>query len=186
MIFVQWIDSCRSIQSENQPTYREKISFLYSGLKSKPSKKRRDLLAAFLLLGLAYFSTLTIEAIFSSETSVHFLYTTRGYITQDRNLRSHRCENLQSYKLNCIFHMCAPVPNRNPALLFRRSDDNTFSVPEFRAKNEHLSFILLKVNVFLLFSLFLSCVFLCERVISSSGVTLLKYAEKFYSCCCNG
>jgi hypothetical protein len=37
------------------------------------------------------------EAIFSSEMSVDFVRTTRRYITEDRVLHNHRCENLKFY-----------------------------------------------------------------------------------------
>jgi hypothetical protein len=46
---------------------------------------------------LADFSTLVIEAIRSSETSVHAKSTQR-HIPEDCILHSHRCENLKSYK----------------------------------------------------------------------------------------
>jgi hypothetical protein len=42
-------------------------------------------------------STLKMEAIFSSETSVDFHRTTRRYIPEDRTLYNHGCENLKSY-----------------------------------------------------------------------------------------
>jgi hypothetical protein len=45
----------------------------------------------------AYSSTLKIEAICSSETSVDFQQTTRRYIPEDSTLHNHRCENLKSY-----------------------------------------------------------------------------------------
>jgi hypothetical protein len=58
---------------------------------------------AFLLL-LRWFlaqlivSTLKMEAICSSETSVDTQRTTRRYIPEDGTLHNHRCENLKSYK----------------------------------------------------------------------------------------
>jgi hypothetical protein len=42
------------------------------------------------------FSTLKIEAIRSSETSVYFTGSTRRHIPEDGILHSHRCENLKS------------------------------------------------------------------------------------------
>jgi hypothetical protein len=42
------------------------------------------------------FSTLKMEAIFSSETSVDPQQTTRRYIPEDGTLHNHRCENLKS------------------------------------------------------------------------------------------
>jgi hypothetical protein len=43
------------------------------------------------------FSTLKMEAIFSSETSVDFQRTTRRYIPEDGTLHNHRCENLNFF-----------------------------------------------------------------------------------------
>jgi hypothetical protein len=50
-----------------------------------------------------YSSTLKMEAVCSSETSVDFQRTTRRYIPQDRTLHNHRCENLKSYTVIFIF-----------------------------------------------------------------------------------
>jgi hypothetical protein len=47
---------------------------------------------------LADFSTLEMEAIRSSETSVHTRSTQR-HIPEDGILHSHRCENLRSYNI---------------------------------------------------------------------------------------
>jgi hypothetical protein len=52
-----------------------------------------------LVPSLADFSTLKMEAIRSSETSVHFTGSTRPHILEDGILHSHRCENLKSYIL---------------------------------------------------------------------------------------
>jgi hypothetical protein len=41
-------------------------------------------------------STLEMEAIYSSETSVDFHRTVWNYILEDTTLHSHRCENLKS------------------------------------------------------------------------------------------
>jgi hypothetical protein len=45
---------------------------------------------------LACYSTLMMEAICSSEGSVDFHRTTRPYISEDRTLHNHSCENLKS------------------------------------------------------------------------------------------
>jgi hypothetical protein len=37
------------------------------------------------------------EATFSAETSAEFQLTTRRYLSEDRTLRNHRCENLKFY-----------------------------------------------------------------------------------------
>jgi hypothetical protein len=50
----------------------------------------------------AYFLTLKIEAIFSSETSIDAERTTQRCIPEDGTLHNHRCENLKSY--NFIEH----------------------------------------------------------------------------------
>jgi hypothetical protein len=42
-------------------------------------------------------SSLKMEAIYSSATSVQIQRTTRRYIPEDRTLHNHRCENLRSY-----------------------------------------------------------------------------------------
>jgi hypothetical protein len=53
---------------------------------------------------LIYCSTLKMEAICSSETSVDFQLTTRRYIPDDIALLDHCCENLKSYNLiYCIY-----------------------------------------------------------------------------------
>jgi hypothetical protein len=44
-------------------------------------------------------STLKMEAISSSETSVATQQTTRHHIPEDNTLHNHRCENLKSYKM---------------------------------------------------------------------------------------
>jgi hypothetical protein len=56
-----------------------------------------------LLVGLLDFaSTLKMEALCSSETSVATQRTTRRHIPEDDTLHYHRCENLKSYKRNTI------------------------------------------------------------------------------------
>jgi hypothetical protein len=58
----------------------------------------QSLLSAFMLVSCsAYFCTLKMEVIFSSETSADIQRTTRSYIPEDYNLHNHRCENLKSY-----------------------------------------------------------------------------------------
>jgi hypothetical protein len=47
-------------------------------------------------------STLNMEAIYFSETSVATQQTTRRHIPEDDTLRHHRCENLKSYTKNCL------------------------------------------------------------------------------------
>jgi hypothetical protein len=46
------------------------------------------------------FSSLKMEAICSSETSVDTQRTTRRYIPEDGTLYNHRCKNLKYYNLN--------------------------------------------------------------------------------------
>jgi hypothetical protein len=55
-------------------------------------------------LFLAYSSTLKMKPICSSETSVDFQRTTQRYVTEDRILHNHRCENLISYYVH-HFHI---------------------------------------------------------------------------------
>jgi hypothetical protein len=50
------------------------------------------------------YSTLNMEAKYSSETSVDFQRTTCLYIPEDRTLHNHRCDNLRSYKSILICH----------------------------------------------------------------------------------
>jgi hypothetical protein len=54
---------------------------------------------------VAYSSTLKMEATYSSETSVDFQRTIRRYITEDRTVHNHRCDNLKSCLVikYCIF-----------------------------------------------------------------------------------
>jgi hypothetical protein len=68
--------------------------------------KRLGLPPTFTLVSCsAYFSTLKMETIFSSETSVDFQRTTRSYIPEDSTLRNHRCENLNSKDFNFTFYI---------------------------------------------------------------------------------
>jgi hypothetical protein len=45
-----------------------------------------------------------MEAIFSSETSVDSLRTTRRYIQEYGTLHNHRCENLKPYIYGIVSH----------------------------------------------------------------------------------
>jgi hypothetical protein len=59
---------------------------------------------------LAYIPNLKMEAICSSEIFTDFQMTTRLYITEERTLSSHPCQNLKSYELlnintnKCIYY----------------------------------------------------------------------------------
>jgi hypothetical protein len=64
---------------------------------NKPSRSTQH--AEQLVSCLAYSSTLKMEAILSSETSVEFYQTARRYASKDRSLHSHRCENLIANKI---------------------------------------------------------------------------------------
>jgi hypothetical protein len=48
-------------------------------------------------------STLKMEAIYSSETSVATQQTARRHIPEDDTLHNHRCENLKSYNKSHIY-----------------------------------------------------------------------------------
>jgi hypothetical protein len=61
-----------------------------------------DLLSRWFLAKLI-FSTLKMEAICSSETSVDTQRTTQRYIPEEGTLHNHRCENLISYIENRTF-----------------------------------------------------------------------------------
>jgi hypothetical protein len=55
-------------------------------------------LLTYWFLAVLISSTLKMEAIYSSETSVATQQTTRSYIPEVDTLHNHRCENLKSYK----------------------------------------------------------------------------------------
>jgi hypothetical protein len=55
--------------------------------------------------GLAYYSTLKMEAICSSETSVDSQWTIWRYIPEDGTIHKHRCENLKSYRVLASFKL---------------------------------------------------------------------------------
>jgi hypothetical protein len=64
------------------------------------------LATSFMLVScLANYSTLKIKATCSSETSVDFERTTRGYITEYNTLHNHRFENLKSYIAKYLFSL---------------------------------------------------------------------------------
>jgi hypothetical protein len=48
---------------------------------------------------LAYFSTQKMEVTCSTETSIDFQRTTGRYITEDRTLHNHRCDNFISSRM---------------------------------------------------------------------------------------
>jgi hypothetical protein len=57
---------------------------------------------ALTLISCSIYSTLKMEAIYSSETSVDFKVTTRGYIPDDITLHNRRCDHLESYVNTCL------------------------------------------------------------------------------------
>jgi hypothetical protein len=58
--------------------------------------------AYLLVLAEIIYSTLKMEAICSSETSVATQQTTRRHISEDDTLHNHRCENLKSYEIRDV------------------------------------------------------------------------------------
>jgi hypothetical protein len=56
----------------------------------------------FTLISCSAYSTLKMEEICSSETSVDFQRTTRRYIPEDGTLHNHLCENLSSCIPNVV------------------------------------------------------------------------------------
>jgi hypothetical protein len=69
------------------------------GRRIRQAREELCLPYAFTVLSCsAYSSTLKMEAICSSETSVGFQRTTWRYIPEDSTLHIHRCENLKSYR----------------------------------------------------------------------------------------
>jgi hypothetical protein len=58
-----------------------------------------------------------MEITYSSEMSVDFQRTTRRYISENRTIRKHRCENLRSYKV-CKVKMAVPgSPSNSESLV---------------------------------------------------------------------
>jgi hypothetical protein len=51
---------------------------------------------------LAYSYAIKTEAKYIPETSVGFKRTTWRYVTEDRTIHNHRCENLKSYHITHI------------------------------------------------------------------------------------
>jgi hypothetical protein len=58
---------------------------------------------------LVYRFTLKMEATGSSKTPVDFQWTTKHYISEDRTLHNHHCENLVSY----VEYYNSSFPERN-------------------------------------------------------------------------
>jgi hypothetical protein len=75
----------------------ERISFIYRVEKSASEEAAWVQPPAHADFSLADFSTVNMEAIRSSEKSVH-IRSTRRHIPEDGILHSHRRENLKSYK----------------------------------------------------------------------------------------
>jgi hypothetical protein len=67
------------------------------GRKNNFSKQVASLPPACMLVLAEIISTLKMEAISSSQTSVATQQTTRRHIPEDDTLHNHRCENLKSY-----------------------------------------------------------------------------------------
>jgi hypothetical protein len=75
-----------------------KKSIIFCGITwCSPLKDNRLATPAFTLVSCSAYSTLKVEMICSSETSVHFQRTIRYYISEDRTLHNHGCENVKSY-----------------------------------------------------------------------------------------
>jgi hypothetical protein len=67
-------------------------------------------------LQTADFSTLKMEAMLSSKTSVH-TSSTRSYIPADSILHSHSRENLKSYRLCKLFSNCCVFRHKEQSFL---------------------------------------------------------------------
>jgi hypothetical protein len=87
-------------------------------LESVKAGDKQSTPPAFTLVSCsAYFSTLKMEAICSSETSVDSQRTARRYtrIPEDGTLHNHRCENLKSYIASNLFKtQCNTLPPHAP------------------------------------------------------------------------
>jgi hypothetical protein len=88
------LQECGAVQILCESTFRRNVSPPASGSAVSCSR----------CFSLADFSTLKMEAIHSSETSVH-TRSTRRHVPEDDVLRSHRCENLKSYKICLEFYL---------------------------------------------------------------------------------
>jgi hypothetical protein len=78
---------------------RSAALIIYNPLQSTLNHEQAEFAASFLLvIFLVYYSTLKMEAMCSSETSVNFYQATRHRIPEDTSVHSHRCENLK-YKI---------------------------------------------------------------------------------------
>jgi hypothetical protein len=97
-----------------------------SGPKNKPSKKPDLLATCFTLVScLAYSSTLTMEAICSSETSVDFQRTARRYISKDRTLYFRDVWSVQiKTKCNNVTRAICFVSHSNHLRDMKMADDN--------------------------------------------------------------
>jgi hypothetical protein len=69
---------------------------------NRARNQRESRWQAELVSCLAYFLTLKMEAICSSETSVGSQWTTRRYIPEDGTIHNHRIENLKSYNVKLM------------------------------------------------------------------------------------
>jgi hypothetical protein len=104
--------------------------------------------SAFTLVSCSvYYSSLMMDAICSSETSVDFQWSTRRYIPEDNNLHNYRHENFKSYMTQMLFnngwkrifylmHACC-IRNQKLAVKIRKQN-NSASRPE-NADNSHSS-----------------------------------------------
>jgi hypothetical protein len=82
-------------ETSSESIYRFCILWLYLS-QDKPFHIRVHS-SAFTLVFFSAYSTLKMEALFSSETSVNFQRIIRPYIPEDSTLYNHCCENLKSY-----------------------------------------------------------------------------------------
>jgi hypothetical protein len=76
-------------------------------LPNLPAGRLLDFPHAFTLVSCSAYSTLKIETICSSETSIDFQQTTRRYFPEDSTLHNYCCENLKSYP-SSVFHVRDP------------------------------------------------------------------------------
>jgi hypothetical protein len=111
--------------------FKETFRLNLQGRKICRGRNQREIKCqAELVSSSAHSSTLKMEVTCSSGKSVNFQLTTRRYISEDRTLHNHRCDNLKSYntavdigslhnlqnKWNMIRHVCAThVHSWNPS-----------------------------------------------------------------------